>query len=133
MTEPAKKRGRDADAAREAILNAAEDVFASKGFGGARVDDIGEACGYSNSLIVHHYFKSKEDLYHAVIRCLKDEKIERLRQVMTPTGIAPDAPLTDDVVQTFIEEALRLTFNHFVEHPKLIRIRSEEHTSELQS
>ncbi len=125
MTEPAKKRERGADA-REAILNAAEDEFAQKGFGGARVDQISEACGYSNSLIVHHYFKSKKDLYHAVIRCLKDEKIERLRQVMTPTSIAADVPLTDSVVQTFIEEALRFSFNHFMEHPKLIRIMAWE-------
>ena len=126
MTEPAKKRERDADAAREAILNAAEDEFAQKGLGGARVDQISKACRYSNSLIVHHYFASKEDLYEAVIRCLKDEKIERLRQAMIPVGITADAPLTANVVQTFIEEAVRLMFNHFMEHPKLIRIMAWE-------
>ena len=45
---------------------------------------------------------------------------------MTPTSIAADVPLTDSVVQTFIEEAVRLTFNHFMEHPKLIRIMAWE-------
>src|SRR5215475_3027843 len=112
MTEQIKKRERDADAAREAILNAAEKVFAEKGFSGARVDEISKACRYSNSLIVHHYFDGKEDLYHAVIRCLKEEKLERLRQIMTPMGIDEDAPLQADVVQSFIEEAVRLSFNH---------------------
>lgn len=126
MTEQAKKRGRDADAAREAILNAAEEVFAQKGFSGARVDDISNACGYSHSLIVHHYFKSKKDLYDAVIRCLKEEKITRLREIMTPSGIAADAPLNADAVQTFIEEAIRLSFNHFIEHPKFLRILAWE-------
>jgi TetR/AcrR family transcriptional regulator len=126
MIEPAKKRGRDADAAREAILNAAENVFAEKGLSGARVDDISKACGYSHSLIVHHYFASKEDLYHAVIRCLKDEKIERLRQFITPAGFNDDAPLNPDAVQTFIEEAIRLTFNQYIAHPKLVRILAWE-------
>lgn len=122
MTELAKKRGRDADAAREAILSAAEEVFAQKGFGGARVDKIAEACGYSNSLIVHHYFDSKEELYKAVLRCLKEEKIARLRQIMSPAGINDDAPLKAEAVQAFIEESIRLMFNQFMEHPNLLRI-----------
>ncbi len=126
MTEQIKKRGRDADAAREAILSAAETVFAEKGFSGARVDDISKACGYSNSLIVHHYFKSKDDLYHAVMHSLKGERMERLRQIMTPSGIEADVPLDADAVQTFIEESVRLSFNQLVEHPKLVRILAWE-------
>ena len=126
MTEQAKKQRRDADAAREVILNAAEEEFACKGFSGARVDEISKACGYSHSLIVHHYFKSKEDLYDAVLRCLKEEKIARLRQIMTPAGIEADAPLNADAVQRFIEESIRLTFNQFVAHPKFLRILAWE-------
>jgi len=126
MTELAKKPRRDADAAREAILNAAENVFAEKGLSGARVDEISKACGYSHSLIVHHYFASKEDLYKAVIRCLKGEKIARLREIMTPIGINAAAPLNPDAVQTFIEEAVRLTFNQYTAHPKLVHILAWE-------
>ncbi len=126
MTEQAKKRGRDADAAREAILDAAEEVFAQKGFRGARVEEIRDACGYSNSLIVHYYFDGKEDLYRSVIRCLKEEKIERLRQIMTPVGIDEDAPLNAEAVQTFVEESIRLSFNQFMQHPKLVRILAWE-------
>lgn len=126
MTEPAKKPRRDADAAREAILEAAENIFAAKGLSGARVEKISEACDYSHSLIVHHYFKSKEDLYKAVIRSLKDEKVERMRQIMTPAGFNDDAPLDPDAVQTFIEEAVRLLFNQLLEHPKLVHILAWE-------
>src|SRR5215469_1633885 len=126
MTELAKKPRRDAVDAREAILSAAETVFADKGFSGSRVDEISKACNYSNSLIVHHYFTSKEELYKAVIRCLKDEKIERLRQFMTPAGFNDDAPLNPDAVQFFIEEAIRLTFNQYMAHPKLVRILAWE-------
>jgi TetR/AcrR family transcriptional regulator len=126
MTEQPRKRGRDADAAREAILHAAEEVFAEKGFSGARVEDISKACGYSNSLIVHHYFDSKKDLYEEVIRCLKDERVAQLKQAMTPANINEDIPLQADVVQHFIEEAVRLSFNHLIEHPKLVRILAWE-------
>jgi AcrR family transcriptional regulator len=126
MTELAKKRGRVADAAREAILNAAEQIFADKGFSGARVDEISQACGYSHSLIVHHYFDGKEGLYRAVIQSLKEEKIERLRQIMTPVGFNEDAPLNVAAVQIFIEEAIRLSFNQFVEHPNFARILAWE-------
>lgn len=125
-TEPAKKQRRDADAAREAILSAAEEAFARQGFKGTRVEDIGGICGYSNSLIVHHYFKGKEDLYEAVLRCLKEEKIEHLRQIMTPAGFSEDAPLNADAVQTFIEESIRLSFNQLMEHPNFARILAWE-------
>src|SRR5579875_1457405 len=42
MSEPGSRRGRvhDAEGAREAILNAAEEVFAEHGFDGARIDAI---------------------------------------------------------------------------------------------
>ncbi len=126
MTAPAKKHRRGADAAREAILRAAEEVFAEKGFREARVEDIGRICGYSNSLIVHHYFKSKKELYEAVMRWLKEEKIERLRRIMTPAGFYDDAPLKADAVQRFIEESIRVSFNQFIEHPKFLRIMAWE-------
>ena len=45
MSEPEPRRGRahDAEGAREAILNAAEAVFAEHGFDGARIDVIAKA------------------------------------------------------------------------------------------
>ncbi|HLW02468.1 MAG TPA: TetR family transcriptional regulator [Ktedonobacterales bacterium] len=120
------QRRRDAQKTREAILATAEEHFAKYGFAGARIEKIADEAGYNRSLVVHHYFASKEDLYHAVIRCLKDEKIERLRQFMTPAGFNDDAPLTADAVQNFIEEAIRLTFNQYMAHPKLVRILAWE-------
>ncbi len=75
---------------------------------------------------MHHYFESKKDLYKAVIRSLKGEKIERMRQIITPAGFNDDAPLDPDAVQTFLEEAMRLLFDQFLEHPKLVHILAWE-------
>jgi len=69
MSEPEPRRGRahDAKGAREAILNAAEEVFAEHGFDGARIDAIAKASGYNSSLIFQ-YFGDKLGLYAAVVR-----------------------------------------------------------------
>lgn len=67
--QPPGKRGRahDAEGTREAILDAAEEMFAEHGFDGARIDAIAAAADYNKSLIFH-YFGDKLGLYAAVIR-----------------------------------------------------------------
>ena len=60
MSSDKLRRERDAEVARGAILDAAEEIFAREGFDGARVDAIAEASGYNKSLIFH-YFEDKLD------------------------------------------------------------------------
>src|SRR2546425_11215155 len=64
-----ERRGRvhDAEGARRAILNAAEEVFAEHGFDGARIDAIAATAGYNKSLIFQ-YFDDKLGLYAEVVR-----------------------------------------------------------------
>jgi len=71
---PAKEpagRAHNADAARKAILDAAEAVFAEHGYDGARIDIIAARSGYNKSLIFS-YFGDKLNLYAAVIRRADD-------------------------------------------------------------
>lgn len=58
----------DAERSRRALLEAALDEFAAKGFAGARVRDIAERAGLSKDLINYH-FGGKEGLYREVQRC----------------------------------------------------------------
>jgi AcrR family transcriptional regulator len=51
---------------KEKILEASLEEFAEKGFDGARVDRIAESAGVNKALI-YYYFKSKEQLFVAVI------------------------------------------------------------------
>jgi TetR/AcrR family transcriptional regulator len=51
---------------RERILAAAEEVFAEKGYAGARIRDVASRVGVANAL-VHYHFHTKEDLLHAVL------------------------------------------------------------------
>ena len=55
------------EATRQAILQAAEKVFADVGFAAARLEDVAEMVGIRRPSIVY-YFASKQDLYDEVER-----------------------------------------------------------------
>src|SRR3954452_6730291 len=63
--EPA--RVRDPDGTKRSVLDAAERLFAERGFAGTSLRDIATASGVSHPLIQHH-FGTKEGLYAAVLR-----------------------------------------------------------------
>jgi TetR/AcrR family transcriptional regulator len=62
-------RARDPESTRTAVVNAAEQLFAEKGFAATSMRDISATSGVSHPLI-HHHFGAKENLYAAVKRRL---------------------------------------------------------------
>ena len=58
-------RERRLERTRSLLLDAAEEVFAEKGFTPASLDDIARAAGYTKGAIYKH-FSTKEDLFLAV-------------------------------------------------------------------
>lgn len=64
-TSQGKTRGGEANVER--ILDAALGIFATTGFDGARVDAIAEAARLSKPNLLY-YFRTKAELYHAVLR-----------------------------------------------------------------
>ncbi|MCV7409576.1 TetR family transcriptional regulator [Mycobacterium florentinum] len=58
-------RERRLEHTRSLLLDAAEEVFAEKGFTSATLDDIAHAAGYTKGAIYKH-FATKEDLFLAV-------------------------------------------------------------------
>src|ERR1043165_4984899 len=62
----ARPQSPDYDKRREAILAAAAQLYANKGFPGASVAELAKACHTSKSLI-YHYFPSKDDILYAVM------------------------------------------------------------------
>lgn len=66
---PAPDRARDAARSREAILDAAERLFAARGFEATSLQEVGEAAGLSRGS-PGYFFGSKQELYEAVLtRC----------------------------------------------------------------
>lgn len=60
--------GRDASTgpAAAALLEAGHEVFVSRGYAGARIDDIAAAAGVSHGTF-YQYFKNKNDLAHVLV------------------------------------------------------------------
>ncbi|GJE29291.1 HTH-type transcriptional regulator RutR [Methylobacterium organophilum] len=62
-----RRRRKDGEARREAILDAGLEVFSTVGLHGASLDQIAERAGLSKTNLLY-YFPSKEELYVAVLR-----------------------------------------------------------------
>lgn len=73
------------------IVGAATRLFAEKGFVGASLADIAEACGMSKSLF-YHYYPSKEALLYAVMRRHMDELLTAIED---QSETDPDLELRD--------------------------------------
>jgi len=63
----AERKEREKQQRREEILQAAEEVFFSKGFAKSTMDDVAEKAELSKGTL-YLYFKSKEDMHMAVAR-----------------------------------------------------------------
>ena len=84
----ARKQAPDYEERRDAIVEKAAELFARKGFLGASVADLAEACGASKSLI-YHYYPSKEDILFEVM----DSHLVKLTEAAEAV-VASGAPAT---------------------------------------
>ena len=66
---------------RSAILRAATEEFALKGYAGARTDGIAHAAGVKHTLLFYH-FKKKEQLYGAVLETVFSDWAERVDRAL---------------------------------------------------
>ena len=66
MSEKELTLGARAARTRAAILEAAEEIFAERGFAATRLEDVAERVGIRRASIVY-YFKDKRELYDAVL------------------------------------------------------------------
>lgn len=71
------RRRLTADERRRAILEAAQDVFAVRGYHGSSIDEIAHAAGISKALIYEH-FPSKKDLHASLLDMHVQELFDRL-------------------------------------------------------
>ncbi len=124
MSEPGSRRGRthDAEGAREALLDAAEKVFAEHGFDGARVDVIAAEAGYNKSLIFQ-YFGDKLGLYAAMIRRVDDQLTPGL-QTQVFAALEESLESADQVahLRALLRDYVAAYFDYLVAHPRVVRV-----------
>lgn len=103
----AKKRSPRGDETRELILEAALECFATRGFHGASMRDIGSVSGVPFGAINYHY-GSKEELYFAAIELvfmkLSEARISLLQETLARTP----APTLEDILRALIIPTLEL-------------------------
>lgn len=72
------------DQRRVQLMDAANDVFTSKGYHSAAMDDIAEAAGVSKPVLYQH-FPSKLDLYLALLDASCDRLVEVVEEALAST------------------------------------------------
>lgn len=95
----ARKQAADYEEKRDAIVGEAARLFAAKGFSGASLSDLADACGMSKSLF-YHYYPSKESVLYAVTKGHMDELLTAI------DGEQSGYPLYD--LRGFARKLLRL-------------------------
>jgi AcrR family transcriptional regulator len=84
----ARPKNADGQRTRQAILDAALELFADKGYFGTSLRDVASRVGVRESAL-YNYFKSKEALFDALILAHEHVKTERM------TAIADEGPIGD--------------------------------------
>src|SRR5919199_3891638 len=87
-----RARAEDREARMQAILDAALDVFAEKGFAASRLDDVAARAGVAKGTI-YLYFASKEALFEGLIRASIVLPIEAVRQEVLARDLPAEAIL----------------------------------------
>lgn len=100
---------------RSAILDAATQEFATKGFGGARVDAIAARAG-SNKRMLYHYFGNKEALYLAVL----EEAYRGIRLAEAKLELGHLEP------EEGIRRLVLFTWDYFIRHPEFLSLLNTE-------
>ncbi len=100
---PAATRAEKAAERRDAILNAALDEFASRGFAATRLDDIATRAGVAKGTIYLH-FKDKESLFLELVRTEIVPRVQQLGGAM-PEAV-PTRAVFEGFVQMFVREVL---------------------------
>ena len=87
MAEPRFQRRKEDRPAE--ITEAALAAFADKGYAATRVDEVAKRAGVSKGLL-YLYFKTKEDLFKAVIRSFLSPRIDALISNIEETELSAD-------------------------------------------
>jgi len=117
-------RTRDALRSREAILAAAEQLFAERGFERTSLADIGAAAGLSRAT-PRYFFGSKDELYSAVLQRAFAERGERVREAFGPVAEWASSPGRRSLEEV-LGPALEAYVGFLAERPSFVSLVERE-------
>jgi len=104
----ARTQAPDFEERRTRIVERAAELYAGRGFLGASLSDLAEACSTSKSLI-YHYFASKEDILFEVMHGHVSALLEDAERVVKGEGTARDklTAITHAFIALYVGAAAR--------------------------
>jgi AcrR family transcriptional regulator len=94
------------DSTEEKILEAAKNVFVSKGMDGARMQEIADEAGINKALL-HYYFRSKERLFEAIFSEIIKFAFPKITRIVK----------SDEPIVTKIEQVIDAYVELLIKHP----------------
>lgn len=122
MNTQLSRKERERIAKREAILDAARQVFSERGFGKATLDEIAEVAEFGKGTL-YNYFKNKEELFVSVII----RGIHRFRIFVE--NALKDKSTPREKLETYVDAS----FIFFEEHRQLFSILHTERNNLARS
>ena len=122
----AQKFQRRKDERPAEITEAALAAFAENGYAATRVDDVAKRAGVSKGLL-YLYFKTKEELFKAVIRSFVAPKVQELSVIVDESELSaedfirgPFLSMIKTLPDSPIRVIIRLMFSEGHKHPDLV-------------
>jgi len=126
MSQQPRYQRRKQDRPQE-ITDAALAAFAEKGYAATRVNDVAKRAGVSKGLL-YLYFKTKEELFKAVVRSFVVPRIDALTEIIESSELSSEEFLRGpflDFVKTLpgspISVVIRLMIAEGPKHPDLVQ------------
>ena len=124
MHEPRYQRRKE-DRPQE-IAEAAFEAFAENGYSGTRVEDVARRAGVSKGL-TYLYFKTKEELFKAVIRNVVTRRVDTLIRIIEETELpsedfvrGPMLGFIKTIPDSRVRIVIRLLLEEGPRHPDLV-------------
>lgn len=124
MAKPRYQRRKE-DRPQE-IADAAFEAFAENGYAATRIDDVAKRAGISKGL-TYLYYKTKEDLFKAVVRNVVVPRVDMLIELVDSTELSSEAfirgPMLDfmkKVPGSPVAIVVRLLISEGSRHPDLV-------------
>lgn len=94
------------DSTEDKILEAAKNVFVSKGMEGARMQEIADEAGINKALL-HYYFRSKERLFEAIFSEIIKFAFPKITRIVQ----------SEEPIVTKIEQVIDAYIDLLIKHP----------------
>ena len=124
MAEPRYQRRKEERP--QEITDAAFSVFAEKGYASARVDEVAKRAGVSKGLL-YLYFKTKEELFKAVIKSVVIRRLDALLLAVEETELSSEEFIRGQLLDFMkrvphspIAAVIRLLISEGHKHPDLV-------------